>query len=576
MIRPLIASTATVAVGFTPLIFLSGVTGFFFRALALTLGGGLLVSLLLALFFNPALEQLLTHWRRPARAEGRLSRAVESAYLFLLRPFIRAPLLAILAASLSLAGAYILYRGVGTDYLPALDEGAFVLDYITPPQSTLHDTDTMLSQVEAVLRSTPEVAAFARRTGTQLGFFLTESNRGDMSVRLKNRRGRDIDTIINSIRQRIIMSVPNVEIEFSQMLQDLLGDLSGTPEPVVIKVFGSDPASIQTVARRIAALITPIPGLVDVKNGIVVSSPEEQILVDSTSSQRYGLDADQIRSALDAVVDGTVATQLRVGDRLYGVRVRYPSEYRRDFALLPPILLKSVSGGMVPLSSLATFHSLGESTELDRERLRPVLYVTARTSRIDLSAAIAEVQAKLAGLQLPPGVTLEYGGLYAEQQTAFRQLELVLVAGIISMFLVLLWEFGRFLPAIAVLLGALSCLAGSFIALDLTGLTLNISSFMGIIMVAGITAKNGILLLDHAEREVMRGVQSQVALVAAARIRLRPILMTTLATAAGLAPLALAIGAGEGAAAARRCGNWRARVRLAALNTAGGWHLPVE
>jgi multidrug efflux pump subunit AcrB len=243
-------------------------------------------------------------------------------------------------------------------------------------------------------------------------------------------------------------------------------------------------------------------------------------------------------------VYGTVATQLRVGDRLYGVRVRYPSEYHQDLALLPPVLLKTPGGGVAPLSSLATFHSLGESTELDRERLRPVVNVTARVQGVDLGTAIARVKAKLARLSLSPGVTLEYGGLYAEQQTAFRQLGLVLVAGIVSMFLVLVWEFGRLLPAIAVLLGALSCLAGSFIALDLTGITLNISSFMGIIMVAGITAKNGILLLDHAERDVMGGADPRTALAAAARIRLRPILMTTLATAAGLLPLALAMGAG--------------------------------
>jgi CzcA family heavy metal efflux pump len=542
--RPLIASTATVVVVFAPLIFLAGVTGVFFRALALTLGGGLLVSLLLALFFNPALERLLQRWRRPARPEGRISRAVEHGYLFLLRPFIRAPFLALVTAAVSLAGAYVLYRNVGADYLPALDEGAFILDYATPPQSTLHDTNTMLDQIGAILKSTPEVAAFARRTGTQRGFFLTESNRGDITVRLKSARTRGIEAVMNSIRGRILATVPNVQIEFSQVLQDLIGDLSGTPEPVVVKVFGADPDTIQSVARRIAALITPIPGLVDVKNGIVLSSPEEQILVDSTASQRYGLDADQIRRALDTVVYGTVATQLRVGDRLYDVLVRYPSQYRQDLALLPPVLLKTPSGGTVPLSSLVTFHFMGESTELDRERLRPVVYVTARVENIDLGTAIERVQARLSRLPLPPGVTLEYGGLYAEQQTAFRQLGLVLVAGIVSMFLVLIWEFGRVLPAIAVLLGAISCLAGSFIALALTGITLNISSFMGIIMVAGITAKNGILLLDHAERDMMEGAEPRVALAKAARIRLRPILMTTLATAAGLFPLALAMGAG--------------------------------
>jgi multidrug efflux pump subunit AcrB len=244
------------------------------------------------------------------------------------------------------------------------------------------------------------------------------------------------------------------------------------------------------------------------------------------------------------VLEGTVATQLRVGDRLYDVRVRYPDDYHRDLDLLPHVLLKAADGGHLPLSSVTTLHWTGESTELDRERLRPVVRVTARVEGIDLGSAIDRIKAALASLALPPGVTLEYGGLYADQQKAFHELTLVLVAGIVAMFLILVWEFARLTPAIAVLLGALSCLVGSFVALDLTGITLNISSFMGVIMVAGITAKNGILLLDHAERDVGAGVEPRLALVDAARIRLRPILMTTLATAAGLLPLALGLGAG--------------------------------
>ena len=211
---------------------------------------------------------------------------------------------------------------------------------------------------------------------------------------------------------------------------------------------------------------------------------------------------------------------------------------------MPGVLLKTPLGGLVTLSSVASLKSLGSTAELDRRRLRPVIAVTARAGAIDLGTAVARVKTRLASLPVPPGVTLEYGGLYAEQQAAFRQLTLVLLAGIAGMFLVLVWEFGRLGPSLAVLIGALACLVGSFLALDLTGVTLNISSFMGIIMVAGITAKNGILLLDHTEREVLTGIAPRDALRNAARLRLRPILMTTIATAAGLAPLALGIGAG--------------------------------
>jgi len=542
--RPLIASTATVVVVFAPLVLLSGVTGSFFRALALTLGSGLFASLLLALFFNPTLELLVQRLRRPPHPAGRLYGTLQRAYLALLRPFLRVPALAPLAAMVLLGLAYWLYQTMGTDYLPALDEGAFVLDYSTPPESTLDDTQELLAQTEKILKATPEVIAFSRRTGTQLGFFLTESNRGDFSVRLTSNRSRSIDEIIKSVRSRILATVPHVQIEFSQVLQDLIGDLSGTPEPVVVDVFGADQKTIEATARDIATRLKTIPGLVDVRNGIVLSNPEEQIVVDESGAQRYGFNADEIRAALRSVVEGTVATQLRVGDRLYPVLVRYPSEYRERLDLLPEVMLKTPDNGQVPLSSVAMLQWLGESAELDRERLRPVVRVTARVEGTDLGSAINQVQVKLRSLTLPPGVTLEYSGLYAEQQKAFHQLALVLVASIVGMFLILVWEFGRLTPVIAVLLGALSCLAGSFLALDMTGITLNISSFMGIIMVAGITAKNGILLLDHAEGEVAHGRDPRLALTNAASIRLRPILMTAVATAAGLFPLALALGAG--------------------------------
>ncbi|MGB6555460.1 MAG: efflux RND transporter permease subunit, partial [Candidatus Binataceae bacterium] len=286
------------------------------------------------------------------------------------------------------------------------------------------------------------------------------------------------------------------------------------------------------------------PGLVDVFSGVVLSSPEEEVLVNESAAARYGLSAADIQTALHAIIQGTVATNIRMGDRLLGVRVRYPEQFHLDLSALSEVMLKTPSNGRVPLSSVTKFDFTGERTELNRERLRPVVHVTARLAGVDLGTAMNRVRTALAKFPLAPGVTLEYGGLYAQQQQAFSQLAIVLIAGTVAMFLILIWEFGRLAPAIACLIAAVASLAGSFLGLDLTGITLNISSFMGIIMVAGITAKNGILLLDSAEHEVARGLAPARALADAARIRMRPILMTTLATAAGLFPLALGLGAG--------------------------------
>jgi CzcA family heavy metal efflux pump len=542
--RPLIASTATVVVVFAPLVLLSGVAGVFFRALALTLGGGLFVSLLLALYFTPALELLIGPLRHPGRELGRIFVALREAYVAMLRPFALRPLLGLILAALSIAAAFMLYRTIGTDYLPALDEGGFVLDYTVPPQSTIADTEMLVGKIEDLLRHTPEVAAFSRRTGTQLGFFLTESSRGDLSVRLRADRSRDIYAVMASVRQRIQAIVPGVKIEFSQFLQDLIGDLSGTPEPIEVKVFGADQRAIEDTARAIAKEVARIPGMVDVFDGLVQSNPQEEILVDEASAQRYGLDAEEIQTALRTVVEGTVATRLPIGDRLYDVLVRYPDEYHQDLDLLPTVLLKTDDGGAVPLSAVATQRWLGEQAELDCERMRPVVRVTARVEGVDLGTAVTRAKVRLAVLPLPAGVTLEYGGLYSDQQKAFAQLALVLAAAIVAMFLVLLWEFGRLTPAIAIVVGAISCIVGSFIALELNSITLNLSSFMGLVMVAGITAKNGILLLDYAERNFGSGTHPREALIQAARSRFRPILMTTLATAVGLLPLAMGLGAG--------------------------------
>jgi CzcA family heavy metal efflux pump len=542
--RPLIASTATVIVVFVPLVLLSGVTGSFFRALAATLGAGLAISLALALYFTPALEMILRRLRRPAREGPGFFGGIQRAYAAGLRPFLGMPAFALALGAAVIVAGFALYEAVPTDYLPALDEGAFTLDYMTPPQSSLADTTLLLGKIENILRATPEVAAFSRRTGTQLGFFLTESNRGDLSVRLKANRTRDIYQVMDSVRDRILAAVPGVQIEFSQMLQDLIGDLSGVPEPIEVKVFGSDQATIRDVAKRVAERIRKIPGLVDVFDGVVLSLPEEQVLVDETAAERYHISADDIRAVLDTVVRGTVATSIRTGDRLYDVRVRYPDSFHSDLAMLSEVMLQTPQGGKVPLSSVVRLTSLGERAELDRERLRPVLHVTARLSGTDLGTAIARVKDSLANLALPPGVTLEYGGLYAEQQKAFSELTLVLIAAVVGVFLILLWEFARLAPALGVLFGAIPCLAGSLLGLIVTGVTLNISSFMGLIMVVGIAAKNGILLLDRAEREVAAGVSPRDAMIEAANVRIRPILMTTLATAAGLLPLALGLGAG--------------------------------
>ncbi len=543
--RPLVAATLTAMVVFVPLAGLAGVTGTFFRALAVTLGAGLAISLLLALYVTPALERATASRRRATVGEGRVMRRVTAGFARVIGPFVaRWRMLPVLGLVLLTAGVTVfLYDRLGTDYMPPMDEGAFILDYTTPSASTLPDTLDLLGRIAAILRSTPEVAAFAVRTGTSRGFGLTESNSGDFSVRLKPERRRGIDEIIADVRGRIAATVPGVRVEFAQVLQDFLGDLAGTPEPIEVKVFGADQDQIEGTAREVAAVLRRTPGLVDVFDGIVWSSPEEYLVVNSPAAARYRITPSDVQAALATVIEGTVATSVRAGDRLVDVRVRYPAVFHNDLGALDKVTLASPGGGYVPLAALVSRRWGGASPELERERLSPVVHVTARLEGSDLGSAVGAVEARLARLALPAGVHLELGGLYAEQQQAFRGLAMVMVVGLFGVFAVLLWEFARPGPAIAVLVAAVGCLSGGLAGLYLMGLTLNVSSLMGLIMVVGIAAKNGILLLDHAERNA--AAEGPVAAVREAVAgRLRPILMTALATAAGMLPLALGLGAG--------------------------------
>jgi multidrug efflux pump subunit AcrB len=542
--RPLVAATLTTIVVFVPLAALGGVSGTFFRSLAITLGAGLTISLLLALYVTPALEAASARWRRTHARQQDATGHASVVFARAIIPFTTrawmAPLLVIAAVGV---GVWI-FGSVGTDYMPAMDEGAFILDYTTPAESTLADTQDLLSHIENILRETPEVQAFSRRTGTQLGFFLTESNSGDFSVHMRRARTRDIDDIIDSVRERVGSEVPGVRVEFTQVLQDFLGDLAGTPEPIEIKIFGADQTQIENTAHAMATALSNTPGLVDVFDGIVLSNPEEQLLVNNQEAQRYKIAPDEIQKTLTTVIEGTVATAIRSADRLIDVRVRYPDSYHSDLSQLSKVWLQSPSNGFIPLSAVVHQQWGGESAQLQRERLSPVVRVTARLDNIDLGSAIKLVSDRLAKIPLPAGVRVEIGGLYQQQQQAFRGMAVVMIVGLLAVFAVLLWEFGRVGSATAVLVGAIACVTGGLIGLYVSGLTLNVSSLMGLIMVVGIAAKNGILLLDYAEHARAEGESFTDAITNSIRVRMRPILMTAFATIAGMLPLALGLGAG--------------------------------
>ena len=542
LLAAVIGSTLTTVVVFVPLGLLQGVVGQFFAALSMTLATAVVLSLVYALLFIPGIAgRFLRPHDRPSSMLDWLSQRYSSVLRWALgRPA------AVLASTLAVAAlAVLLFTQLETGFLPEMDEGGYIVDYWTPEGTSLPETDRMLKRLEAVLQETPEVASFARRTGAELGIFATPQNTGDIVVRLKPRseRSRTAEEVVEAQRAIFAKEMPGMTIEFVMLLQDMLGDLAGSPEPVEVKIFGDDLPTLESLAARTSRTLEKIPGLVD----IVVpqrGNPELSLHIDPTRASKAGLTVAQITSQLTSGLLGQQATSFRRNDRLIDVRVRFPDRQRFDLGWLREFPLTTEAGTVVPLSAVATVDTAEGATELHREDLRQMMPITGRLEGRDLGSGIRDVQAALAGEQWPIGYSWQLGGQYESQQGSFRSMLLVLSVAVLLVFGVLVAQFRRFLPAIIILSAAPLSLAGAFGLLLLTGTPLNVSSMMGLILLIGLIVKNGIILVDYADIVAARGADRIEALVEAGAVRLRPILMTTLCTLFGLAPLALGLGPG--------------------------------
>src|SRR5262249_19824754 len=428
-----------------------------------------------------------------------------------------------------------------------MDEGAFVLDYFLPAGTSLTDTDLVARKLEAVLRATPEVRTYSRRTGAELGpATATLVSRGDIMVRLQphGQRHRDAEEGIADVRARALREVPEARMEFVQVLQDVLNDLAGTPRPIEIKLFGDDYAALRAKAQEIAERIRDVPGLVDLYPGFEGEAPELRFRIDSAAAARLGKSAADVSASLEASLHGVVASMLRRPDRPIGVRVRYPDQVRFDWAHGATLPLVVGAQGSVPISAVSRPERTGAQTQLARENLRPVVIVTADHENRDLGSVMRDVQKRLRRLALPVGYRMELGGQYEGQQETFRDLATVMGFGLAAVLVVLVAQFRRLRTALVVLVSVPLAVVGALLTLWLTAIPLNASSLMGCVLLVGLVVKNGILLLEQAETLQQGGQPVEAALLEAGRIRVRPILMTTLATIAGLAPLALGLGSG--------------------------------
>ncbi len=551
---PLIGSTITPVVVFLPLISTSGVTGTFFRALAVTMTAALLTSLALALTWTPGLGLLLLDDRgEGARHDDhrghRFLAKVIHAHRRVLDWSLAKPLWLGGACVLLVVLTWIGYKVLGSDLLPEMDEGGFILDYIMPAGSSLSETNRVLEHVERILRATPEVESTSRRTGLQLGYAaVTEANTGDFTVKLKARRSRGIDDIMEDVREQIKSTEPELDIEFTQLLQDMIGDLSNAPEPIQIKLFDNDPTLLADLAPRVADAIEKIPGVVDVENGIenTISGPATNFQVDPIEAARLGFTPQEVSEDATSILDGIAATDpLIANGRPYTIRIRLGDDHRASFDAIQNTVFNSATGHTATLGSLATIEQLPPQNEILRENLQRYVVVTGRLEGSDLGTAMKRVRATVLSMHLPASVRVVYGGTYEEQQKSFRDLLRVLLLALALVFGVLLIEFRNFPAPIAILTSSVLSVSGVILALLVTRTTFNVASFMGLIMIIGIVAKNGILLLDADERFRAEGATAREAMLHAAQRRLRPIVMTAMAAVSGMLPLAFALGAGS-------------------------------
>ncbi|MFY9726319.1 MAG: efflux RND transporter permease subunit, partial [Bryobacteraceae bacterium] len=548
---PLVGSTVTPIVVFLPLISITGVEGVFFRALAITVAIALVTSLALALTWTPTLSHYLIRRRgrrRPEELKHTPPRAMR-VYAGVLQ-FALEHRLAMGLFTVALIGAsYVCYTRLGSDLLPEMDEGGFVLDYIMPAGSSLEATNRVITHVEQILRATPEVESTSRRTGMQLGLAtVTEANTGDIAVKLKRNRGRDVEEVMADVRARVRQAEPVLDIEFTQVLQDMIGDLTSAPEPCIIKLFSNDPDALRRWAPETAKAIGKIHGVVDILDGIenTISGPATVFNVDPVVAARAGFSPQEVEVDASAVLQGEPATApVVVSDRAYTIRVRFPERTRATLDAIRNTVLVSGTGKTASIGSLAGMVQIPGQTEIRRENLQRDVEVTARFEGLNLGEGMDQVQRAVRDLHIPSNIRVAYGGQYEEQQKSFRELVVVLILAIVLVFTVLLFEFGSFAAPAAVLASAILSTSGVFLALLVTGTTFNLSSFMGLIMVIGIVAKNGILLLDADQNFRAAGMAAEESMLRAGERRLRPILMTALATVAGMIPLALAWGAGS-------------------------------
>ena len=544
--RPLMGSSASTVIIFLPLAFLSGVTGAFFKSLSLTMAAALFISFFVAWLAEPLLADHLLNAKDSEKKEGGvLTTHTQMGYEILLRRLLTHPWMVLFIVLPLLLFGWLGYSRVGTGFMPSMDEGGFILDYRTQPGTSLSETNRLLNQVGDILRSTPAVATYSRRTGLALGGTLSEANEGDFFVRLKPLPRPPIWEVMEDVRKKIENTVPGIHIEMAQLMEDLIGDLTAVPQPIEIKIYSDNGELLGRLGPKVARAIKEIPGVVEVNDGVVLAGDALDIKIDRVRASLEGVDPEWATKTLREILSGSVTTRVQRGPKMVGVRVWVPETMRKTGWDVKRLHLRAPDGHRFPIERIASITVVNGQPQIMRDDLKRMIAVTGRISGSDMGTVIHRIKTVLnrPGL-LPKDVYYSLGGLYEQQQIAFAGLIMVFLAAVMLVFLLLLFLYESFRVAISILLTTLIAASAVFIGLWITGTELNITSMMGLTMIVGIVTEVGIFYASEYY-DLPADADSMANLIAAGTNRMRPIAMTTFATILALLPLALGIGQGS-------------------------------
>ena len=540
----MVGSSISTIVIFIPFILMSGVAGAYFSVLTNTMIITLVCSFFVTWIGLPVVYLLFSGTKKKQKIIKKRIKEKEVkrqrwVSWFILRPWISLIIIAGLIFSI-----IIILPNLQTGFLPHMDEGSIVLDYTSIPGTSLEETDKELQQVEKIIISTPEVAAYSRRTGTQMGFFITEPNDGDYLIQLKKDRKKTTDQVIEDIRQRIESSQPELRIDFGQVIGDMLGDLMTSVQPIEIKIFGEDQQKLHEISRQVKSIVDSTKGTADAFDGITIAGPSVSVNPDYATDSKYGISPADLQFQLQSSLQGNLAGNIFEKDRVYPVRLVYPGSKSRSLDELNKLPIFLPDGRLKSINELATVEVKGGEAQIERENLQSMGIVTARLENRDLGSTIKDIKKNVSKeVSLPQGYSIEYGGEYAEQQQSFNELLMILISSSLLVFGVILFLYKDVKVALAILFIAVLGIAGSYIALFVTHTPLNVGSYTGLIMIVGIIGENSIFTFLQF-RETLREKSVDESIVYAISTRLRPKLMTALGAIIALMPLALGIGAG--------------------------------